>query len=92
MEHSEPDATISHDKIQHWTTSRGGKPAVLKDIDGEPTDHLHINFLGFAEDDVQVSWEEFFAIFDQNNLEFIYLEQTKDGRESRFSRFIKRHN
>lgn len=55
MERSEPDATISHDKIQDWTRSTGGKPAVLKDVDGRPTDHLHINFLGFAEDDVQVS-------------------------------------
>ncbi|MFP5439073.1 MAG: hypothetical protein ACLGH8_14935 [Bacteroidia bacterium] len=92
MEHLGSGATISHDTIRNWAKARGGKPAVLKDINGNPSDHLHINFLGFAEGDVPISWEEFFAIFDQNDLEFIYCEQTSEGMESRFSKFIKRHN
>lgn len=86
-ENRQCNATVSHEKIIGWTKSRGGKPAVLKDNDGNASDKLHINFLGFAEDDVQVSWKEFFAIFDRKNLEFLYLDKTKDGRESCFYKF-----
>lgn len=81
------DATVSHEKIIDWTKSRGGKPAVLKDNNGNASDKLHINFLGFAEDDLQVSWDEFFAIFDRKNLEFLYIDENGDGRESYFYKF-----
>ena len=37
-----------------------------------------------------IEWDEFFRIFDENNLAFLYQEQTKDGGESRFSKFVDR--
>ncbi|MXN93344.1 hypothetical protein GR160_19140 [Flavobacterium sp. Sd200] len=81
------DTTVSHAKIIEWTKSKGGKPAVLKGYDGRKSDKLHINFLGFAEDDVQVSWDEFFTIFDKKNLEFTYMAETKESLENRFYKF-----
>jgi hypothetical protein len=36
-----------------------------------------------------VSWEEFFRVFDDRGLEFLYQEHTHDGWISRFNKFVK---
>jgi hypothetical protein len=36
-----------------------------------------------------VSWEEFFRVFDDRGLEFLYQEHTHDGGISRFNKFVK---
>ena len=39
---------------------------------------------------VPTTWDEFFAAFDENKLAFLYQDETKDGKESRFSKLIDR--
>jgi len=36
----------------------------------------------------EISWDEFFRIFDEKQLEFLYQDTTADGQESRFNKFI----
>jgi hypothetical protein len=40
----------------------------------------------------RISSEEFFNGFEQNNLAFLYQNQTGDGRQSRFSKLIDRNS
>lgn len=83
--------TTDHKKIQKWAEERDGKPAVVKGTadNGKGGGLLRINFPGGAEDSLEnISWEEFFEIFDNNDLEFLYQEETKDGGESRFFKFV----
>jgi uncharacterized protein (DUF885 family) len=41
-------------------------------------------------DDIQeIGWERLFEIFDQK-LAFLYQDKTKDGRISRFNKFVER--
>ncbi|HZW77124.1 MAG TPA: SDR family NAD(P)-dependent oxidoreductase [Flavobacteriaceae bacterium] len=68
-----------------------GKPAVVKSTEDTEKGEgiLRINFPGYAEDNLEnISWEEFFTIFDENKLEFLYQKETKDGEESRFNKFV----
>ena len=40
----------------------------------------------------EISWEEFFEAFDENDLAFLYQDETEGGGESRFNKFISREN
>jgi len=53
---------------------------------------LRIDYPGFSGEDTlePIEWDEFFEIFDENNLAFLYQEKTADGGQSRFSKFINR--
>lgn len=91
MTKHESKTTRDHDEIKKWAEDRKGKPAVVKST--EDTEKgggiLRINFPGYAEDNLEtISWEEFFTIFDENNLEFLYQEKTQDGKTSRFNKFV----
>jgi hypothetical protein len=37
---------------------------------------------------VPVSWDQFFHVFDERGLEFLYQEHTHDGHISRFNKFV----
>jgi anaerobic selenocysteine-containing dehydrogenase len=53
---------------------------------------LRIDYPGFSGEDTleEIEWDEFFEIFDENNLAFLYQEETADGGQSRFSKFVDR--
>ena len=45
-----------------------------------------------GDDDDQLkegSWEEFFQVFDDCDLSFLYSEQTAEGHTSRFVKFVR---
>ena len=91
---SESKTTTDHDEIRRWVEQRGGKPAGVKGTgDGDDPGVLRIDFPGRgAEEEAfeHLSWDEFFQKFDENGLAFLYQEETKDGSESRFFKFVKR--
>jgi hypothetical protein len=53
---------------------------------------LRIDYPGYSGDETlePISWEEFFEGFEENELAFLYQEETKRGDESRFSKLISR--
>ena len=89
---SESKRTTDHDTIRRWIEERGGRPAHVKGTGGGDDDAglLRIDFGEPEENLEEVSWDEFFQTFDENDLEFLYQEQTKDGGTSRFSKFVSR--
>jgi hypothetical protein len=86
-ESSESKVTTDHDEIRRWVEERGGHPAEVK-----ATELLRIDYPGFSGEDSleEISWEEFFDAFEENNLAFLYQEKTKDGGKSRFSKLVDR--
>jgi hypothetical protein len=91
MANSESKSTTDHSEIQKWAEKRDGKPAIVEGTDKNGGGLLRINFPGYAEDNLkEISWDEFFEIFDDNDLQFLYQDETKDGEESRFSKFVKK--
>lgn len=84
---SQSKGTTDHEEIQRWIEERGGTPSRV-----EGTNLLRVDYPGFSGEQTlePLEWDEFFRIFDENNLAFLYQENTKDGGESRFSKFVDR--
>jgi hypothetical protein len=89
---AESKTTTNHDEIRQWAEARGGRPASVKGTGGrDEAGILRINFPGGAEDSLEdISWEEFFEAFEENNLAFLYQEETASGDESRFFKLVNR--
>jgi hypothetical protein len=85
---SEATTTTDRHTIQSWAEARGGRPARVRNSgDGGI---LRIDF-GEPEGELEeISWEEFFTIFDDNDLAFLHQDRTADGGESRFNKFVER--
>lgn len=79
--------TTDHDTIRQWAEERGGNPARV-DTGGEGG-ILRIDFDDPEDRLEKISWDDFFYIFEDNNLAFLYQERTEEGT-SRFNKFIER--
>jgi hypothetical protein len=84
--------TTDHDEIRAWAEARGGRPASIRGTeDGSGGGVLRIDFDPADEDRLtEESWDEFFAVFDDRKLAFVYQEQTSDGNISRFNKLVSR--
>lgn len=91
--------TTDHDVIRRWAEERGAHPAHVKATGdkggGEGGDDAGILRLDFDDGEPdpgleRVSWEAFFATFEERGLAFLHQDETKDGAESRFNRFVRR--
>jgi hypothetical protein len=82
--------TTDHDRIREWTEQRGGYPATVAETDGEQPGILRIGFRDETGDLEEISWEDFFEKFDQEELAFLHQDQTEDGGTSRFCKFVER--
>lgn len=92
---AESKVTTDHEAIREWVEERGGKPARVKgSAKGAGGGLLRIDYPGFTgEDSLEtITWDEFFEAFEENNLAFLYQEETKAGKESRFSKLIDRES
>ena len=86
---SSSNTTTDHDEIRKWAEARDGHPAMVKTRGRGGV--LRIDF-GKPEDNLEeVSWDEFFDVFDENKLAFLYQDKTADGSTSRFNKFVERH-
>ncbi|WP_437959194.1 lipocalin/fatty-acid binding family protein [Sorangium sp. So ce119] len=93
MSASSSKTTIDHDEIRQWAESRGGRPATVKSTEknGEPG-ILRVDFPGYSGEGSleEISWDDFFAKFEESNLAFVYQEKTADGQPSNFSKLVSR--
>jgi hypothetical protein len=90
---SESRTTTDHDEIRRWVEERGGRPARVRATGSEDDPGiLRIDYPGRGDDEAleEISWEDFFEAFEENNLAFLYQEETKEGSQSRFSKFVSR--
>ena len=85
--------TSDHQIVKKWVEARGGIPVSVKGTSksGE-TGLLRFQFPGYGKGESfdKISWEEFFQKFDEKNLALLYQEKTRDGKESRFFKFVAR--
>lgn len=90
---AEAKTTTDLEVIKAWTEKRGGKPATVK---GTAPEHeagmLRIEFPGRGADEnlESISWEDWYRKFEEKELAFLYQEETKDGKESRFFKLVSR--
>ena len=91
-EHS--DATTDHEAIKRWVEERDGSPAhVEATAEGDDPGLLRLQFPDTERDHAEIepiSWETFFEKFEDENLAFVYQDETEGGRMSRFYKFVDR--
>jgi len=85
---SEAITTTDHDAIRRWVEKRHGRPAKIK-TRGEGG-VLRIDFGEAEEDFEEISWDEFFKIFDENGLAFLHQGKVAGAKTSRFNKFVRR--
>jgi hypothetical protein len=92
MSTHESKTTTDLNEIRKWAESRDGKPAVVKSTENGKKGGgvLRIDFPGYSgENSLEtISWEEWYEIFKDRNLAFLYQDQTANGKESRFFKLI----
>lgn len=79
--------TTDHEKIKEWTRSRNGIASVIND-GGSKVLRIHFPEASSDRDDEfnEISWEEFFRIFEDRKLAFLY----STDEESTFNKLINR--
>jgi hypothetical protein len=86
--------TTDHDEIRRWVEERGGHPATVRRTvgKGHQPGILRIDYPGYSgkESLEEISWDEFFDKFEEENLAFLYQDETAGGDCSRFSKIIAR--
>lgn len=80
--------TQHHNTIKQWVETRGGRPCVEINKNNE-TEFLQIHFPDLKKENLRfIGWDEWFRIFDRNNLAFWYQEQTEAGEVSLFNEIV----
>ncbi|TWU18804.1 hypothetical protein [Allorhodopirellula heiligendammensis] len=88
--------TTNHQAIQNWIEERGGVPATVESTAATPdgVGVLRVDFpYGGRNDSLStISWEDFFAKFDEAELAFLHEDETAEGEKSRFCKFVSRES
>lgn len=93
MAQSDSQKTTDHETIRQWAEARGGVPATIRQTENENEPGvLRIHFPGQSDEETfdELSWDVFFEQFEENDLAFLYQEETKEGEQSRFFKFVSR--
>jgi len=84
---SDAKTTTNHETIRKWAEARDGAPATVKGT--APDDEaglLRIDFGPKEERLEEISWDEFFEKFDENDLVLVYED------DSNFSKLVSRES
>lgn len=93
MSSSTSNTTKNHDEIRRWAETRKAIPCEVAGTErGNEPGILRFEFPGARNrnDDKlrEISWDDFFRKFDENNLELLYQDKTADGQHSNFNKLI----
>jgi len=84
--------TQDHEQIRQWVEARGGHPAIVAGTTRgkQGGGVLRIDFPGYSGEGSlkPVSWDEWFQIFDERGVEFLYQDKTAGGKQSRFNKLV----
>lgn len=92
----ESKTTTDHEVIRKWAEDRGGQPTVVKGTEktGPGAGLLRFDFVGEGQQSnpslQPLPWEEFFNTFEEKKLALLYQDTTREGKQSRFFKFVAR--
>jgi hypothetical protein len=92
MASSTSTQTTDHDEIRRWVEEHDGKPAIVRGTGNGDGGVLRIDFPGGAGEESfeHVDWDEWFRVFDDRDLAFLYQEQKASGEDSTFFKLVNR--
>jgi hypothetical protein len=83
----------NHDEIRSWAEARGARPACVKGTGGgSDPGMIRLDFPGWSgEESLQeISWDDWFKAFEENNLALLVQEKTSGGDKSNFNKIVSR--
>ena len=90
---SETRTTTDHEEIRRWAEDHDGKPVSVKGTESaDDAGVLRIDFPGGAGADQlePISWDDWFAKFEESRLAFLYQDKKASGEDSTFFKLIAR--
>ncbi len=90
---SKANWTTDHEFIRKWAEERGAKPTAVKGTGGgDDPGIIRLDFPGYSGEGKlePISWDEWFAKFDESDLALLYQEETAEGEKSNFNKLVKR--
>jgi ferritin-like metal-binding protein YciE len=75
--HVSAEPVVDHERIREWAEARGARPACVRGTGGRgDTGMIRLDFPGYsgAESLQQISWDDWFETFDENNLALLVRE------------------
>ena len=90
---SKSTTTTDHDEIRSWVEEHDGKPASVKGTgESDEPGVLRIDFPGgTGEEQLEhISWDDWFAKFDETDLAFLYQQEKASGEDSTFFKLVSR--
>jgi hypothetical protein len=85
------ETTTDHDAIQEWVEGHGSTAAQVSEPVGDDPGSLAVVPTDIDDDSVDLlSWDEFFEIFEDEELAFVYQTDKDDPDEQWFCKFIHR--
>jgi hypothetical protein len=85
--------TTDHEEIRRWVEEHGGTPAAVEGTGGGVDPGvLRLAFPGYGDDErlTEISWEDWFAAFEDNGLALLYQPEHADGEDSTFNKIVSR--
>lgn len=82
-----------HDEIRKWAEDRKAKPSCVKGTgDKNDTGMIRLDFPGYSGQDSlqEISWDEWFQKFDENDLALLVQDKTAGGQKSNFNKLVSR--
>lgn len=86
---------VDHEEIRHWAKERGAKPSTARRThEDDSVGIIRLDFpgscdLGSLE---EISWDEWFEDFDENDLALIVRDEMANGQSSNFHKLVAREN
>lgn len=88
----EAEKTTNRDEIIKWAEGRQGVPAKVAGTEAGGSFMLRLKFPEYSGNRTleEISWDEFFRVFNERNLAFLYEKTAPDGEPSRFFKIVAR--
>lgn len=84
-----------HEEIRRWAEERGGSPACVRGT-GDQGDigMIRLDFPGYSGADSlePISWDDWFAKFDERGLALMVQDKTGRGQKSNFNKLVSRES
>ncbi len=84
---------LEHGEIRRWAEKRNAKPAAVEaTANDEDPGIIRLDFPGYSGEGSlhEISWDEWFAKFDERGLALLVQEKTAAGQLSNFNKIVKR--
>jgi len=84
-----------HEEIRRWAEERDAHPACVRGTGGEgDPGMIRLDFPGYsgAQKLQEISWDDWFQSFDDNNLALVVQDRTAGGQRSNFNKLVARES